>query len=159
VLEYTVTVPQRAATVITPSPSIQVTVSRSGAQGPPGPPGVSGGGMVQLVTSTALSGHRLVVPRDDGKAEYADCATAAHISRPVWLTTGAWDSGVTATLVAQGIVTEPTWSWTPGQPIWLGLNGVLTQTIPGGALFIRRVAEVIDATTIEFSVGDSIAVI
>jgi hypothetical protein len=42
VLEYTVTVPQRAATVITPSPSIQVTVSRPGSQGPQGIQGIQG---------------------------------------------------------------------------------------------------------------------
>lgn len=135
-------------------PKVVVTAT-PGGQGPPGQPG----GGVQRVTAQALSGHRLVAPLNNGTIDYADCTTAAHMNRPVWLTTGAWAAGVTATVVAAGPVTEPTWNWTPGQPIWLGLNGALTQTIPPTALFVRRVAKVIDATTIEFNVSDAIAVI
>lgn len=149
----------RAAAVnpvpVTTSPHVVILVPVPGGQGAPGQPG----GAVQRITAQALSGHRLVTPLDDGTVDYADATNAAHMSRPLFLTTGAWGTGVTADLVSAGPVSEPTWSWTPGQPIWLGVNGALTQTIPVGAAFVRRVAEVIDATTIEFSVGDAIAMI
>lgn len=105
---------------------------------------------MQRTTAAALSGHRVVTPLNDGTVNYADATNPAHAARPVWLTTGAWNSGVLATLTAAGVVSEPSWSWTPGQPIYLGTNGALTQTQAPGAAFVLIVAEVIDATTIEF---------
>lgn len=109
--------------------------------GPPGPPGTGGGGsVVQAMTAHALGGHRLVTTTDAGLVEYADATNPAHQNRPVWITTAAWLAGVTATLTAAGLVTEPSWSWTPGLPILLGTNGLPTQALPAGAVFLRRVA-------------------
>lgn len=34
-----------------------------------------------------------------------------------------------------GEVEEGSWAWTPGFPVYLGLNGVPTQTLPPEALF------------------------
>jgi hypothetical protein len=49
----------------------------------------------------------------------------------------AWDArgrgaaleGDSVTIQALGLITEPSWQWIPG-PLWLGSNGVITQTIP-----------------------------
>lgn len=122
---------------------------------PPGPgdfTSIDSEDVVHRTTAAALSGHMLVAPLDDGTVDYADCATLQHINRPIWLTTRSWSSGVVATLLFEGTIVEPSWTWTPGTPIFLGLNGVMTQTVPDGAMFSRQVATVIDATTIEFSV-------
>lgn len=119
----------------------------------PGPPGVAGQSerlTLERTTSYALSGQRAVTTDDAGALVYASSGDLDHLSRPVWLTTGAWGPAVVATLTAEGQVTEPSWSWTPGEPIWLGINGVLTQTIPPGSLFIRELAEVIDPQSIVF---------
>jgi hypothetical protein len=131
---------------VSTSPHAVILVPVPGGPGPAGQPG----GTVQRVTAAALSGHRVVTPLNDGSVNYADATNPAHLSRPVWLTTSAWGSGVTATLISDGPITEPTWNWTPGQPIYLGANGVLTQTEAPGAVFVLIVAEVIDATTISF---------
>jgi hypothetical protein len=130
----------------TVSDSLSVTVALPGPQGIQGPSTTT----ITRTTAHALSGHRAVTADNDGLATYASCDDPNQISRPVWLTTGAWGDGVPATLTTDGAVTEPTWNWTPGLPIWLGLNGALTQTIPEEAVFIRELGEVIDPQTIAF---------
>lgn len=119
--------------------------------GIPGPPGTPGGSSlyIQRHTDIALSGHRAVVPDGAGLA-YADSSDLDHLHDPVWLTDAAWTSGATASVLAHGQLTEPTWNWTLDQPIFLGLSGALTQVIPPGAVFIRQLAEVVDAHTIMF---------
>lgn len=131
---------------VTTSPHAVILVPQPGGQGPPGQPG----GSVARITAAALSGHRVVTPLNNGTVNYADATNAAHAARPMWLTTGAWNLGDLATLTTAGPVTEPSWNWTPGQPIYLGTAGALTQTPTPGAAFMLIVAEVIDATTIEF---------
>lgn len=126
--------------------------------GPPGPPGVGAESLSTTATTAAvLSGHR-VVTMSTGGLEYASAANIAHATGPLWLTTGAWGSGVEATVITRGIVTEPSWSWTPG-PLWLGTNGALSQSIPAGAAFVRQVATVVDSTTIEFSPHPAIVIV
>lgn len=108
------------------------------------------GGSVTQTTAYALNGHRAVSPNDAGLVEYADCDDITLLSRPVWLTTDAWGDGVVATLVSDGPVTEPSWSWTPGVPIFLSEAGALSQTISPSAVFIRALAEVVSPTSILF---------
>jgi hypothetical protein len=114
--------------------------------------------VVQCVVAQNTSGHRLLVPDADGLAVYADPTDLDHVSKSIWMSVSSWTDGWTARLVSQGKVEESTWNWTPGQSIWLGLDGQLTQTIPPEAAFIRRVAEVIDPTTIEFRPSQPIVV-
>lgn len=129
-----------------PQPTGPIVIPVVGQQGPPG----VDSNTITRTTAYALSGHRAVTADDAGLAIYATSDDLDHVSRPVWLTTGAWDAAVLAALTTEGDVTEPSWNWTPGLPIWLGINGVLTQSIPGGAVFVREVAEVVDSQTIQF---------
>lgn len=126
--------------------------------GPPGPPG-PGCCVVQAVAAYDLGGHRLVVSTDTGAVEYADATNPAHTNRPVWMTTGAWSAGDTATLTTAGLVTEPSWSWTPGMPILLGTNGLPVQTLPAGAVFLRRVALPTVPTTVDFGPDQPVTLI
>jgi hypothetical protein len=142
------------ALAVTLAPTILgVALSQVGQAGPAGPPGSSSSAAVLSIvrhTTYALSGQRAVTANDAGLLIYASCDDLNYVSRPVWLTTGAWDADVDATLLVDGPVTEPGWAFTPGEPIWLGINGVLTQSIPVGALFVRELAQVADPQTIVF---------
>lgn len=140
----TVDVGAALAVDVTAEP-VSVSLAVSGTQGIPGP----AGGSVQRTTAAVLSGHRLVVPTD-AALEYADATNPAHVARPVWLTIAAAEADSTVTLVSDGPVTEPTWNWTIGTPVYLGTNGQPTQAIPPGAAFVRIVAEVVDTDTIMF---------
>jgi hypothetical protein len=85
---------------------------------------------------------------DVGLMDYASADDLAGLWMPLGVTTGAWAAGVEATAQLAGIITEPSWNWVVGQPIWLGDSGLLTQTLPGDALFQRQVAEVLSPTSI-----------
>ena len=56
------------------------------------------------------------------------------------------------TFLKQGQVTNPSWTWTLGLPIFLGTSGSMTQTAPSTPLtIIQEVARPITAHTIEFN--------
>jgi hypothetical protein len=117
--------------------------------GPAGPPGNGEGGAAVVVTGTAgaaLSGHRAVVRRTDGRFIYADNTNPAHLTLPIGITTGAAASGGDIQVQMLGEMTEPSWAWTPG-PIFLGAAGALTQTVPGSG-FLAQLAAATGATTV-----------
>lgn len=105
------------------------------------------------VASAALGGHRLVVPRNDSKIEYASNEELTQRDRPIWLTTAAVVQDAVVTVQAYGAYTEPTWAWTPGGTLYLGVNGLMTQTAPtalDGALFSLQVGVALAPTMIFF---------
>lgn len=106
--------------------------------------------MVVKIAAAALSGHRAVVPTAGGSVEYADKTNSAHAHLRPGITTGAALTGAPVTVVMRGEITEPTWSWTPLAPIYLGLTGLLTQTAPTapGAAFLLEVGVALSATSI-----------
>lgn len=104
---------------------------------------------LQRVAAVALSGHRLVTPDDDGELVYATNADLAAISKPVWLTTAAWDADDLATVTALGVVTEGSWAWTPGTALFLGTAGQLTAVPPvPPAAFAKQVATAVSPTSV-----------
>lgn len=114
----------------------------------------SGGGSPSRIEFTApaavaLSGHRVVTPLPNGTVGYASNNDAEHVAAPLWLTTGAAAPGANVGLLAYGSIEEPSWTWTPGDPIYLGVNGQLTQTPPQSpaALFVGAVGAATGPTT------------
>jgi hypothetical protein len=87
-----------------------------------------GGGFTRTAAAT-LSGHRVVKVDDAGLADYA-ANTVDDAQSVIGLTTGAVTSGGLATIQSSGLMTEPSWSWVPNNPVYLGSNGTLTQTTP-----------------------------
>lgn len=118
----------------------------------PGLPGLTGpaGGTSVLRTAGALSGHRVVTTDDSGELIYADCTNIDHLNRGVWITTGAWAAGVDATVTFTGLVTEPTWTWTPGSPVYLGTDGFPVQSVPPDAEFVRIIGNPATPTSLAF---------
>lgn len=85
---------------------------------------------INVVTAVAIGGHRLVVLNSDGNAIYADSHNLTHAHKVLGITTGAASAGDTVTVQITGVLSEPSWTWTLDEPIWLGTNGILTQTPP-----------------------------
>ena len=105
--------------------------------GPQGEPGQTG---VRIVAAVPLGGHRVVTVFGQ-YAEPGDEDVLAGI------TTGAVSAGDETYAVRQGIINEPSWSWTPGQPIFIASSGILTQSAPTSSR-IRRVAWALTSTSI-----------
>lgn len=93
-----------------------------------------------------LSGHRAVTI-SAGTVVYADRTVPGHARAVIGLTTGAAVNGTPVAVRFRGVVVEPSWTWTPDAPIWLGTTGLLTQTIPTVG-FLRQIAYAVTATLI-----------
>lgn len=113
--------------------------------GEEGPPGPAGGATTTLIAGAALSGHRLVTKQADGTAVYADQSTVG--AKPLWLTLTAASIGAELTVQSAGVVDEPSWAWSVG-PLYLGANGVLTQTLPTAPAYLVEVGYATSATSI-----------
>jgi len=126
-------------------------------------PGSVIAGQVQFtaIAAVALSGHRAVTPRPDGTLEYASNAVAAHLHAPLWITQGAVTAGQSATVLAYGALTESSWAWIPGAPLFLGADGLLTQTPPvaPGALCLAQVGTATSPTSAFFDRQPSIGLV
>lgn len=105
-----------------------VTKGPQGEEGPAGPPGPAGGNVVQLQAVGVLGGHRVVrsVP---GGVSYASANNPQHGDDVVGLTLQAGADELINVQVA-GEVVEPSWDWTPQEPVFLGSDGLLTQVPP-----------------------------
>lgn len=105
-------------------------VGPPGPQGPAGPMGPSGGAGVERVADVALGGHRVVRATSVDGVDYASNDQPSHRDVVIGITSNAASSGGAVSVVSAGAMTEGSWSWTPGLPIYAGLNGALTQTPP-----------------------------
>lgn len=123
-----VEVPDRDATDVAVQDASQrvIKVASPGPQGVPGPPGSD---VVAGTAAEALGGHRMVRGARDALT-YATNTDASHADDIQGLTLGAAAAGAGVLLQRAGDVTEPSWSWTPETPVFLGPDGQLTQTPP-----------------------------
>lgn len=127
-----------------------------GQRGVDGAPGVAGGVVVQCTAGEALGGHRVVVLNAAAAAVYASNAVPEHLHKVLGLTTGAVILGAEVPVQTGGEMVEPTWAWTLDAPIFLGANGLLTQT-PPVAGFILVVAFPVTATKIFIKLREPLA--
>lgn len=123
--------------IITPVPGPVIVVT----QGLQGPPGIPGQQFISYLTAQALGGQRVVYLFAAGLVDYLDPNNLLHCLSLTGLTMGAAGAGATVLVQAFGEMTEPSWAWTPEQPVYAGANGVLTQVLPtGGCVLILGIA-------------------
>lgn len=116
--------------VQTPAPTLEIVTG--GAQGVPGADGTPGNISTDHNAAVPLSGHRMVTLDSNGLLIYASAETLAHANRVIGMTMGAVSAGVAPSVIKSGEITEPTWNWDTSLPLYLGANGLLTQTPPVG---------------------------
>jgi len=101
-------------------------------------PGLGGGGASVALAALAgqtLGGHRGVWCDAQGRAWYAN-ATNDSAERVAGVTLHAADVGGTIAVQSAGEITEAGWNWQPG-PVFLGTNGMLTQTPAANAALVQ----------------------
>jgi hypothetical protein len=99
-----------------------------------------------LVASTSLSALRCITTDSSGLAKYATPDSLAN-AVVIGISTTAASTGQNITIKTSGQITDASWNWTKGA-IYLGANGVLTQTAPTGGSIVVHVAKAITATTL-----------
>lgn len=95
-------------------------------QGPPGPPGESAA--IYINSAISLSGHRVVKTIPEG-CTYADSTNIEDIGKILGVTFTSSDINTNAQVRIFSEIVENSWSFVLG-PVYLGVNGYLTQTIP-----------------------------
>jgi hypothetical protein len=129
-------------------------ILEEGRQGPAGP---SGANSTTLTTAEAIGGHRLVTTDASGLAIYADSSDVSHAGRVVGLSTGAASLGGTVTVQYGGSLTDPSFSYTPGDILYVGTNGLISTT-PGTA-FSQVIGYAEAATTIFIRIHQPILIV
>jgi hypothetical protein len=108
---------------------------------------------LEIVAGSAISGHRAIAVVN-GVGIYADAATIAHAYLVQGVSVGAVALGGNISVANRQRVVEPSWSWIPGNPIYLGYGGQLTQSPPSPptAKFLLQVGIAISPTEAEIDV-------
>lgn len=124
-----------------------------------GPAGDSSTTPTTTAPST-MSGHR-VLARVAGVLVYASSANPAHAGKVVGISLNAALAGQDLSYQTSGEVTEPSWSLTPDMPVYLGVDGLFTQTPPTNppSVFTQVIGFAAGPTTIFFNPQQPIFII
>lgn len=109
-----------------------------------------------LIAGVNLSALR-VVAVVNGQLVYADHRIEAHAYTIAGLTRAAVAVGQSPVLLGEGVISDASWQWTLGQPIFLGQNGFLTQdasSIDSG--FLVSLGRVLKPTQIYFDIDEEV---
>lgn len=136
------------------------TLIQSGSvQGIPGPPGADGTDgidgataslVVNCIASEAIGGGRAVRIIWDKYVGYVSSDNPLLADTVLGITTGAAAYGQNIGVQYMGELQDSGWSWVPG-PIYCGINGVLTQTLPSSG-FILVLGTATNANTIVINI-------
>lgn len=88
------------------------------------------------IAAEALGGHRAVY-RSAAGFRYAGSDQPTTADAVVGITTGSATPGGEVTVRTDGVMIEPSWTWTPEEPVFLGLNGLITQTAPATGVVVE----------------------
>ena len=102
---------------------------------------------IEITAAANLSGHRVVFISDSTYADILDTARAGEL---IGLTENGATIGQPLSILLNGFITETSWNWTVGAKLYLGANGLLTETVTATGV-LWHVANAIDATTIKFN--------
>jgi len=101
-----------------------------------------------------LGGHRVVRSAGVDLVEYASAANPEHGDDTLGITTGAAGDGLEVVVRTRGPIRFDGWNWTPLEPLYLALDGAMTQTPPepaNGAAFVQVVGHAESSTTVFLS--------
>lgn len=125
-----ITITQRAlrpVSVLKPLQPVSV-VLKSAVTGPRGPQGLPGpdGNTLPYEAGTSILAYKAVTTDADGRLGYASSSTPEHMDQVLGLSVQAGLEGAQVQVKTFGQITNTGWNWTPGQPLFLGLNGEIT---------------------------------
>lgn len=133
--------------------ALLLTPVLTGAPGPEGPPGPSGE-VIECIAQDVISALR-VVSQGSGGVVLCDPTDVNAVASIIGISVTAASLGNAIQVRKSGTLTDSSWSWVAGQPLFCTSSGVITSTAPNTTAS-RQVAIAIDATTILVSLTDLI---
>lgn len=137
----------------------EVSIARVGPQGSKGATGqdgLSGASSLEAISNSDISGHKAVMYDSTGQVQVASCLNIQHLNKVIGITTGAVTTGNTATIQGSALIDHSGWAFTANQPVFLGDDGTLVQTLPMGALFSLPIGVAVSATKVSINIQSAI---
>ena len=88
------------------------------------------------IASESIGGHTVVYMSPTGVAK-ASSSVINTANKILGLTYTSVVNGQPVEVVTSGTITEPSWNWIIGDPIFLSTNGTLTQTLPTSGYILQ----------------------
>ncbi len=130
-LNKPVIVSEKTNIVVEKTQKSVISIGTPGPEGPQGPPGPAGGESMRRISDAALGAHRIVRATGAETVNYADNTALDQGDDVLGLTVTATGGAGAEIFVVNGAeVIEPSWSWTPLEPLYLGQDGLMTQDPP-----------------------------
>jgi hypothetical protein len=107
---------------------IDVVEGPQGPTGPVGPPGATDKLSYRRIASGPLGGQRMIKSNTDGTVSYADTTDVTHAGKVLGMTDFAVVDGEEVLIVREGLIEFEGFSFDIGLPVYLGENGLITQT-------------------------------
>lgn len=123
-------------------------------RGEQGPPGASGDSTTTKTAAEIIGVYEAVRLTTSGTVEVCDPAVEADIDTLLGVATQSVSATVPLVVRVHGEITDLGWAWTPGGPLYLGVGGALTQTLPaeGTVAALVRMGFAITATVIRIDI-------
>jgi len=107
------------------------------------------------LAGTALSALRAIaLDPASGNIIYASSDIPNHAISTLGILPTAVIQGSYVSAVTEGLMQDNFWDWTPGLPIFLGLNGALTQNVPQAG-FIKQLAIALTPNQINVNIQEA----
>lgn len=141
--------PPEITTTLTPPAAVttQLAVGQ-------GPAGVSGGVTIK-VAAVDINAYKAVTTNASGLLIYADAGTPTHGDQVLGISATASLAGGAVMVKSGDELTNPGWNWAPGQGVFLGLGGDLTQN-PNVGAFCFSLGYAVTPTEIFIRLGRAI---
>jgi hypothetical protein len=92
-----------------------------------GPPGLSNLFFFVRRANGPIGAHRAVISNEDGSVSYADTTNTLHLGKVLGITTASVVDQEEVTIIRGGLIEFEGWSFNVDQPVYLAVNGLLTQ--------------------------------
>lgn len=122
--------------------------------GPKGEPGGDGTGTIQREALEDLGALRVVVSDGTGVRK-ADPANLNHFGRVVGVTTTAASAGAQVTIQRADLLVDGSINLIPDQPIFVGVDGLLVQSLPNGA-WVQIIGFAVTASRLDITLREPI---
>lgn len=112
-------------------------------------------GITQAFASISLQASRAVIQNSFGLLEYASSNIQSHAYQFAGILISSINANELGIAYRIGEVTDSTWNWNKGNPVFLGSNGFLTQ-IPPTTGFVLSIGKPLSSNTLFIELSEPI---